>query len=78
MDETNVREKLQNAVLLAEAEDHIANAEVRIAGVHAHIAELELGGSDVSAALNLLAELEDALKLMRSHRDEIVRLLGNA
>ena len=78
MDETNVPEKLQKAVFLAEAEDHIANAEVRIAGVHAHIAELELGGHDVSAALNLLAELENALKLMRSHRDEIVRLLGNA
>jgi hypothetical protein len=68
----------ENAQFLAEANEHIENAEVRIAGVHAHIAELELGGRDTSTALSLLEELENALALMRRHRDEIVRLLGDA
>jgi hypothetical protein len=71
MDETNER-------FLAEANEHIANAEVRIAGIHAHIAELELGGRDASSALSLLQELQSALDLMRRHRDEIARLLDKA
>jgi septal ring factor EnvC (AmiA/AmiB activator) len=63
------------ADLLAEAEQQIADAEVRLAGVHAHIAELELGNRDASAALKVLEELEGALELMRRQRDVIARLL---
>jgi hypothetical protein len=61
MAETNEREKLERALFLAEAGEHIADTDVRIAGVQAHIAELELGGRDASEALKALEALEGAL-----------------
>jgi hypothetical protein len=64
-----------NADFLAEAEQQIADAEVRIAGVQAHIAELELADRDASVALKVLEELEDTLELMRRQRDRMARLL---
>src|SRR6516165_3545798 len=75
MAETNEREKLERALFLAEAGEHIADADVRIAGVQAHTAELELGGRNASEALKVLEALEGALELMRRQRDEIARLL---
>jgi hypothetical protein len=73
--EMTERAKLEKALFLAEADEHISNAEVRIAGVHAHIAELELGGHDAGAALNVLEALEGTLELMHRHREMIARLL---
>jgi hypothetical protein len=75
MAEMNERAKLERALFLAEADEHVADAEVRIAGVQARIAELELGGGNASAALKVLEALEGTLELMRRQRDEIARLL---
>jgi hypothetical protein len=65
-----------NADFLAEAEQKIADAEVRIAGVQAHIAELELADRDAGAALKVLEQLEGTLELMRRQRDMLAQLLG--
>ena len=45
-----------NADVLADAERQTVGAEVRIAGVQAHIAELELADHDAGAARKVLEE----------------------
>jgi hypothetical protein len=61
---------------LVEADQHVTNAETRIASVRAHIADLEREGGDASAAHIVLEALEATLKLMRGQRDMVAQLVA--
>jgi hypothetical protein len=70
----NGSEELEQTYL-AEADQHIAAATARIAGVQAEIAALERDGRDSRAARDVLETLERSLDLMSHYRDVVVRLL---
>jgi hypothetical protein len=72
----NERETLERKYL-AEADQHIAETTARIAGLRAHIADLERDGGDPGAAREALDVLEATLQLMADHRAMISRMLGS-
>jgi hypothetical protein len=55
---------------------HISEGRERVAQQRARIQKLELDGHDTSQSRELLAVLEQTLKLMIAHRDMILRELG--
>jgi hypothetical protein len=56
------RDELEEQAL-AEADQHIADADARIAGVRDRLTALERGGRDASAAREVLEILEETLEL---------------
>jgi hypothetical protein len=73
--EMNTRQELERTYL-HEADQHVANAEARIAGVRAHIAALEREGADPGSARIVLEALEATLVLTRGQRDMIAQLVA--
>ena len=62
---------------LAEADQHIEEAEVRIARQKALIAELATDGHDTREAEKLLGIFITTLNTMQEHRGTILRELSN-
>ena len=63
---------------LAEADQHVADAEARMANLRAQIAEFEREGYDASAPREVLEALEADLELMHRNRGVIAQLLEMA
>ena len=63
---------------LADADRHVADAEVTITRLRAYIAALEREGSDASASRDALDTLEARLELLKRQRGVVLQLLEMA
>jgi hypothetical protein len=63
---------------LAKADACIAAGEERVARQEATVSQLSLDGHDTTEARQLLATFEKILAEWRSHRAQVVRMIGTA
>ena len=70
------RQTLKHDLWLAEA--HIAQGEENVAKQRSLIVELEANGHNTASAKDLLAELENAIRLHQADRDRFRKALASA